>query len=163
MSVLPVVIVGAGAAGLMAAVSSARTGATTFLLDRRRKIGAKILMSGGTRCNVTNATVSERDFNTLSGPFVRTVLKQFPPETARAIFEEQDVALKLEPTGKYFPVSDSATDVLAGLLRAVESAGVVLQRESLVESVGVSNGALSVETTSGSVAAAAVVLATGPL
>lgn len=90
---LPVVIVGAGAAGLMAAVSSARTGATTLLFDRRRKIGAKILMSGGTRCNVTNAAVSERDFNTPSGPFVRTVLKQFPPDTARAFFEKEGVEL----------------------------------------------------------------------
>ncbi len=147
----------------MAAVSSARTGATTLLFDRRRKIGAKILMSGGTRCNVTNAAVSERDFNTPSGPFVRTVLKQFPPDTARAFFEKEGVELKLEPTGKYFPVSDSATDVLAGLLRAVESAGVVLHRESLVGGAEPSEGGLVVETSTGKVDAAAVVLATGGL
>lgn len=120
-------------------------------------------MSGGTRCNVTNAAVSERDFNTPSGPFVRTVLKQFPPDTARAFFEKEGVELKLEPTGKYFPASDSATDVLAGLLRAVESAGVVLHRESLVGGAEPSEGGLVVETSTGKVDAAAVVLATGGL
>ncbi|MCC6744327.1 MAG: NAD(P)/FAD-dependent oxidoreductase, partial [Acidobacteria bacterium] len=64
-------IVGAGAAGLMAAIASSRAGGKTVLFDRRRKVGAKILMSGGTRCNVTNASVSERDYVTSSGPFVR--------------------------------------------------------------------------------------------
>lgn len=120
-------------------------------------------MSGGTRCNVTNTAVSERDFNTPSGPFVRTVLKQFPPEMARAFFETEGVELKLEPTGKYFPVSDSATDVLAGLLRAVESAGVVLHRESLVGGVETLEGGLTLDTSTGRVVAAAVVLATGGL
>jgi predicted Rossmann fold flavoprotein len=127
-----VAIVGAGAAGLMAAWSAATHGARVLLLDRRRKIGAKILISGGTRCNVTNVEVHETDFNAPSMPFVRNVLRQFPPEEARAFFEHHGVGLKLEPTGKYFPTSDSARDVLAGLLRAVEGAGVEIEREALV-------------------------------
>src|SRR4051812_14817034 len=105
---LPVVVVGAGAAGFFAAIAAATHGARTVLLDRRRKVGAKILISGGTRCNVTNREVSERDFNTPSAPFVRNVLRQLTPERTRELFEEHGVALKLEPTGKYFPVSDSA-------------------------------------------------------
>src|SRR4051794_29011820 len=117
---MPVVVVGAGAAGLMAAVSAARAGARVVLLDRRRKVGAKILVSGGTRCNVTNAEVRPEDFNTPSLPFVRNVLRELTPEATRRFFEEHGVALKLEPTGKYFPVSDSARDVLAGLLRACD-------------------------------------------
>jgi predicted Rossmann fold flavoprotein len=127
-----VAVVGAGAAGLMAAWSAATRGARVLLLDRRRKIGAKILISGGTRCNVTNVEVRETDFNAPSMPFVRNVLRQFPPEEARAFFERSGVALKLEPTGKYFPASDSARDVLAGLLGAVEGVGVEIRREVLV-------------------------------
>ncbi|MBK6314044.1 MAG: aminoacetone oxidase family FAD-binding enzyme [Blastocatellia bacterium] len=163
MSRLPVVIIGAGAAGLMAAISSARAGAATQLLDRRRKVGAKILMSGGTRCNVTNQAVSERDFNASSSPFVRNVLKQFSPEQARAFFAEVGVELKLEPTGKYFPVSDSATDVLAGLLRSVDAERVELHRESLVTGVERYETGLVVRTSTGSFPAAAVVIATGGL
>jgi predicted Rossmann fold flavoprotein len=130
-----VLVIGAGAAGLLAAVSAARHGARARLVDRRRKFGAKILISGGTRCNVTNVEVRETDFNAASPPFVRTVLRQFPPERARALFEEHGVALKLEPTGKYFPVSDSARDVLAGLVAAVSRAGATLERERLVTAV----------------------------
>ena len=163
MSRLPVVIIGAGAAGLMAAISSARAGAATQLLDRRRKVGAKILMSGGTRCNVTNEAVSERDFNASSSPFVRNVLKQFTPEQARAFFAEAGVDLKLEPTGKYFPVSDSAKDVLAGLLRTVDAERVELHRESLVTGVERDESGLVVRTSTRSFPAAAVVIATGGL
>ncbi len=159
-----VVVVGAGAAGLMTAIAAARSGARVVLLDRRRKVGAKILISGGTRCNVTNAEVSETDFNTPSLPFVRNVLRQFPPDRARAFFEEHGVALKLEPTGKYFPVSDSARDVLAGLLAACEAAGVDLRRETLVTGARqLPDGGLAVETDTGEIAAASIVLCTGGL
>src|SRR6185369_720211 len=104
---IDVVVVGAGAAGFMAAIAAAGAGARTVLLDRRRKVGAKILISGGTRCNVTNAEVEAADFNTPSRPFVRNVLREFPPERTRAFFESHGCPLKLEPTRKYFPVSDS--------------------------------------------------------
>lgn len=145
----------------MAAIASARAGAATVLLDRRRKVGAKILMSGGTRCNVTNESVTERDFVTTSGPFVRTVLRQFTPDEARSFFERLGVELKLEPTGKYFPVSDSARDVLAGLLRAADADGVDLRKEACVDGIRSSDGGVQVLTSDGEISASAVVLATG--
>src|SRR5205085_2352919 len=80
-----------------------------------------------------------------------------------ALFEANGVALKLEPTGKYFPESDSARDVLAGLLRAVEAAGVELRREALVASVLWEEDRFVVETAAGRIEAAAVVVATGGL
>ena len=58
-----VTVIGAGAAGLMAAIWARRSGADVLLLDGREKIGAKILMSGGTRCNVTNETITEKTLN----------------------------------------------------------------------------------------------------
>lgn len=158
-----VAVVGAGAAGLMAAISAARAGADTLLLDRRRKIGAKILISGGTRCNVTNDVVRETHFNAPSLPFVRTVLRQFAPEEARRFFERHGCQLKLEPTGKYFPVSDSARDVLAALMRALEASGARLERERTVRAIERAEAGFRVGTDEGEVTARAVVLSTGGL
>ena len=117
-------MVGAGAAGLTAALRAAEGGAWVTLLNAHPRIGLKILMSGGTRCNVTHREVSERDFNGGSRPFVRRVLAAFPPDETRDWLESLGVELKLEPTGKYFPVTDDAHTVLDALVRAVEQAGV---------------------------------------
>jgi predicted Rossmann fold flavoprotein len=147
----------------MAAISAATAGARTLLLDRRRKVGAKILISGGTRCNVTNAEVSERDFNTPSLPFVRNVLRQLTPEETRAFFERHGAPLKLEPTGKYFPVSDSARDVLAALLRACDASGAELRREVTVERVEPVDGGFALRGNAGELRARTIVLCTGGL
>src|SRR5882672_7359406 len=100
-----VAVVGAGAAGLTAALRAAEAGASVKLLNAHPRIGLKILMSGGTRCNVTHREVDARDFNGGSGPFVARILRAFPPERAREWFESLGVKLKLEETGKFFPVS----------------------------------------------------------
>ncbi len=121
-----VAIVGAGAAGLTAAIAAAEAGARVTLLNAHPKVGLKILMSGGTRCNVTHREVTERDFAGGSRPFVARVLRAFPADQARRWIESLGVALKLEPTGKYFPVTDDAHTVLAALLRAVARAQVAL-------------------------------------
>jgi len=124
MSARIVVVVGAGAAGLTAAITAAQAGARVTLLNAHPRIGLKILMSGGTRCNVTHREVTERDFNTSSRPFVARVLRAFTPDQARAWFEAMGVGLKLEDTGKYFPVTDDAKTVLDALLAAARQAGV---------------------------------------
>jgi predicted flavoprotein YhiN len=122
-----VLVVGAGAAGLTAALRAAEAGARVTLLNAHPRIGLKILMSGGTRCNVTHQHVDERDFHGGSPAFVRRVLRAFPAEEARGWMESLGVALKLEPTGKLFPVSDDANTVLDGLLGACRSAGVAIE------------------------------------
>jgi predicted flavoprotein YhiN len=119
-----VVVVGAGAAGLTAAIRAAESGASTVLLNAHPRIGLKILMSGGTRCNVTHREVTERDFHGSSRHAIARVLRAFTPEEARAWFEGLGVALKLEETGKYFPVSDDAQTVLDALVSAVTRGGV---------------------------------------
>ncbi len=120
-------MIGAGAAGLTAALRAAQAGARVTLLNAHPKIGLKILMSGGTRCNVTHREVGAEDFNGGSRAFVARVLRAFPPEETRAWFETLGVALKLEETGKYFPASDDAHTVLAALLGAVRKAGVTVR------------------------------------
>lgn len=121
-----VAIVGAGAAGLTAAIRAAESSARVTLLNAHPRIGLKILMSGGTRCNVTHREVTERDFNGGSRHVIARVLRAFPAEAAHAWFENDlGVPLKLEETGKYFPVSDNAQTVLDALLGAARRAGVV--------------------------------------
>jgi hypothetical protein len=119
-----VAVVGAGAAGLTAAIRAAEAGAAVTLLNAHPKIGLKVLMSGGTRCNVTHREVTERDYHGGSRPFVRRVLVRFTVEETLAWFDALDVPLKLEETGKYFPVTDDAQTVLDALLGAVRAAGV---------------------------------------
>ncbi len=123
-----VLVVGAGAAGLTAALRAAQAGARVTLLNAHPRVGLKILMSGGTRCNVTHRTVTERDFHGGSPNVVRRVLRAFTPEQTLRWFEDElRVALKLEETGKYFPESDDAQTVLDALLAACERAGVALR------------------------------------
>jgi predicted flavoprotein YhiN len=123
-----VVVVGAGAAGLAAAIRAGQAGARVTLLNAHPRVGLKILMSGGTRCNVTHREVTERDFHGGSPNVVRRVLRAFTPaETVDWFQDELGVSLKLEESGKYFPVSDDAQTVLDALLAAGTKAGVELR------------------------------------
>ncbi len=111
-----VVVVGAGAAGLVAAFHAAERGRRVLLLEKNRKAGAKILMSGGTRCNLTHAT-DVRGILRAFGPtgrFLRSALGALGPRQVVEMFEAEGVATKVEPTGKIFPASDKALDVLGG-------------------------------------------------
>ena len=123
---MSVIVVGAGAAGLTAALRAAEAGARVTLLNAHPKIGLKILMSGGTRCNVTHQHVDERDYHGGSRHFVRRILNAFTADEARAWIESLGAGLKLEPTGKFFPVTDDAHSVLDALLGACERAGVTI-------------------------------------
>src|SRR5262245_46083098 len=114
-----VIVIGAGAAGLMAAIHAAERGRRTLLLEKNRKAGIKILMSGGTRCNITQAT-DNRGIVAAYGPpgkFLHSALAAFSVQQTIDFFEAEGVATKVEETGKIFPVSNKATDVLDALLR----------------------------------------------
>jgi predicted Rossmann fold flavoprotein len=116
-----VIIVGAGAAGLMTAIQAAQSGSQVLLLEGQKKVGAKILMSGGTRCNVTNKSVSEKDFNSENIIYVRNILRSFDNTDTISFFKDLGVDLVLEPTGKYFPTTNSGKTVLEALLRRISS------------------------------------------
>lgn len=124
----PLVVVGAGAAGMMAALWAARAGIRVLLLETRPRPGAKIRVSGGGRCNLLPSEMHLDDFST-SGSMhaLRNVLFSWPLAEVRAFFERDlGVALKTEPTGKIFPVSERPQDVVDALLRARARAGVTL-------------------------------------
>jgi predicted Rossmann fold flavoprotein len=176
-----VVVIGAGAAGLMAAIAAAQIRvqdrrAGVLLLDGREKIGAKILVSGGGRCNVTNEFVHPSRFHTESDPnrkmafkgdgarsFVGRVLRAFSQQNTLQFFDSLGVELKLEETGKYFPVSDSAREILNALINAVEDAGAVLRTGVRVEQIAKTETGFSLRTSAGVLPARAVVVCSGGL
>lgn len=116
--VCDIAIIGAGAAGLTAAIFARRAApdARIVALDGAPKIGAKILISGGGRCNVTHFEVGPDDFNG-SRNAIAKVLRTFPVEQTIAWFAEMGVTLEREETGKLFPTTDKARTVVDALLR----------------------------------------------
>ncbi len=150
-TVADVAILGAGAAGLFAAISAAERGRSVVLLEKNRRPGVKILMSGGTRCNITNAR-GLRNLRVVSGPidpaynpreargarsiqqafgdaqgrFLSPALKAFSVEESVSFFEAEGLPTKVEGNGKIFPVSDRAVDVLSAIQARLERSGAVL-------------------------------------
>jgi predicted Rossmann fold flavoprotein len=157
------VIVGAGAAGLATAIFTRRAGGLrrVAILDGAKKPGAKILVSGGARCNVTNTIVSERDFWGGRAPIVRRVLRAFPVADTIAFFRELGVTLHEEADGKLFPDSNRARDVLDALLVGTARSGAALLASHRVTRVEPSGGGFRIATSAGELRADAVVLATG--
>src|SRR5438094_9070347 len=134
-AVWDVVVIGAGAAGLLAAIRAAERGRRTLLLEKNRKPGVKILMSGGTRCNLTHAT-DNRGIVEAFGPqgkFLHSALAALSVEATIELFEAEGVKTKVEETGKIFPVSNKATDVLEALLRRLHRSGATLALEEPVQ------------------------------
>jgi predicted Rossmann fold flavoprotein len=125
-----VVVVGAGAAGLMATIHAARTldgAGGVVALDGARTIGAKILVAGGGRCNVTHHEVTPEDYAGSSRNAIRKVLGRYPVTATVEFFRELGVELKREETGKLFPTTDRAQSVLGALLDAVRAAGAEIR------------------------------------
>lgn len=132
-----VMVIGAGAAGLFAAIWAGRSGAAGRVLavDSARTLGAKVLVAGGGRCNVTHDVVDESAYAGSSRNAIRKVLRRFGVAQTVAFFREMGVELKREDTGKLFPVSDNARDVLDALLRAAADAGVEVRHPFRVGAV----------------------------
>src|SRR5262245_27274321 len=158
-----VVVIGAGAAGLMAALRAAEAGRRTLLLEKNRKPGVKILMSGGTRCNLTQAT-DNRGIVAAFGPpgrFLHSALAALSVEQTVALFEAEGVATKVEETGKVFPVSNRAVDVLEALLRRLRRSGATLALGEPLRDLAATEAGFALTTPGRVVAARRVVLTTG--
>lgn len=162
-----IIVVGAGAAGLMAAIFAAEAGATTILLERTPDGGRKILISGGGRCNVLPAAVDETRFVTDSPPhLVRRIVKSWPLQEQIAYFEE---ALRIplieeRESRKLFPKSQKARDVRDALIERATRVGVRIVTNAHVTGVLPAAGGWTVELENApAMTAGAVVLATGGL
>lgn len=154
------IIIGAGAAGLMAAIAASERGMRVLLLEKSRKPGVKILMSGGTRCNITHDCDARGIVEAFgsNGKFLHSALAAFSPRDAVDFFEAEGVATKVEETGKVFPVSDRALDVLNALLARLHRSGATL---SLGEPVACINEGFRITTSQRVLSAPNVVITTG--
>lgn len=159
-------IIGAGAAGLAAAIFAGRRrpGASIAVFDGAAKIGAKILVSGGGRCNVTNAQVTENDFWGGSRHVVRRILHAFPVSRTVEFFREIGVSLREEEEGKLYPVSNSARTVLEALIREAGRVGArVMPGRRVLAVRRLESSGFEIQTAAGPAFARRVILATGGL
>ena len=161
-----VIVIGAGAAGLMAAISAAETGAKVSLLEKMPSPGRKILVTGKGRCNFTNRC-ELADFPKYfpnNGLFLYSALRAFDNQDLIDFFASRGVQSKVERGGRLFPVSDKAADIVAALVKAAAGAGVQILTGRTVQSVKTYNDRVTgVVYGTEMVSADAVVLATGGL
>jgi len=159
-----IVIVGAGAGGMMAAGRAAEMGADVLLLEKTNRPGNKLLLTGNRRCNVTNTTDLE-DFVAMYGPngrFLYSAFGRFFRDDLLAFLERYGVETKSEPDGRVFPASNRSEDVVSALQRYLEESGVRLRNGARVSALQVKKQRVTgVEIGQEVVPAAAVVLATG--
>jgi predicted Rossmann fold flavoprotein len=159
-----VVVVGGGAAGLWAASGCAARGRSTLLLEKNRRVGVKVLASGGGRCNLTTtlppAGVLDA-FGREQGRFLSTGVRALPPLALRDAFARLGVPTHEEPLEKVFPDSQRARDVVDALVRRATSAGATIRTATPVVAIERRGGALAVRTRDGDVLAESVVVSVG--
>ncbi len=157
-----IAVIGAGAAGLAAAIFAAEnySNLRIVLVDGARTIGAKILVSGGGRCNVTNAAVTSKDFHAPSR-IVERILKRFTEHDTRRWLESLGVVLKQEPLGKIFPVTNKSRSVLNSLLRRCDELRIPIKTRHRVTTIEKKNQRFRILTDSGLITAHRVIMATG--
>lgn len=161
----PLIVVGGGAAGMMAAITAARMGAQVQLLERNPKVGRKLYITGKGRCNVTNHCGVEEVLASTprNGRFLYSALTRTPPATVEKFFSDLGVELKVERGNRVFPKSDKAADIIDALFFELRRLKVsVLQTR--VTGIACAEGAVcGVDTENGRIPCKAVVLATGGL
>jgi predicted Rossmann fold flavoprotein len=158
-----VIVVGAGAAGLFAAAAAAQRGKRTLLLEKNTRAGVKILMSGGTRCNVTHATDVRgivRAFGR-QGTFLHSALARMSPDDVVRLLAADGVETKVEETGKIFPATDRASDVLAALLARLQRSGAEMALNESLRDLQVDGGGFRLTTSCTNRMASRVIVTTG--
>lgn len=161
-----VVVVGAGAAGLVAAIFARRGGRPVVVYEKTTDGGRKILISGGGRCNILPADLQPERFVTASAPHLgRRMLRSWPLDHQREFFE-QDAGIPLAfetETAKWFPASHRARDVRDGLIALARREGVEFRFDTALVDLAAVDGAWTVRTSRGEIDAERVILATGGL
>lgn len=161
-----VIVVGAGAAGLMAAAQAASAGVKVLLLEKMPSPGRKLLVTGKGRCNFTNQC-DIGDFPRYfpnNGAFLNSAFRAFDNQSLIEFFAQSGVPAKVERGGRVFPESDKAADVLAALVRNLQNHGVEIRSRTAVHSIVTEAGKVrAVKTNTQTLAAEAIILATGGL
>ena len=160
-----ILVAGAGPAGMMAAITAAENGAEVTLLEKMKRPGRKMMITGKGRCNITNAAdVPEiiRQFKG-NGAFLHSAFAAFDNQDVMRFFEDQGVPLKVERGNRVFPVSDHALDCVDAMVHRLHELGVTIETEATVRDVLLEHGhAAGVRTVTGAISRAdAVILALG--
>ena len=164
METWDIVIVGGGPAGLMAGARAAKRGKRTLLLEKNRRPGVKILLSGGTRCNFTHAADARGIVEAFgpSGRFLHSALAAFGPQDVVDLLQSEGVPAKIESdTGKIFPASDRASDVLSALINRLNKGGCTLAPEETLLEIERSADGFNLITSRRTISANKILLATG--
>ncbi|WNS41669.1 NAD(P)/FAD-dependent oxidoreductase [Paenibacillus sp. MMS20-IR301] len=165
MSNYDVIVIGGGPSGLMASVAAAEHGAAVLLVDKGAKLGRKLGISGGGRCNVTNVKETPELIAHIpgNGRFLYSSFDHFNNYNIIDFFEGLGIALKEEDNGRMFPVSDKASSVVSALVGKVRSLGVQIMTDSPVREVLYEDGAVrGIRLQSGKAYSAdSVIIATG--
>ncbi len=137
-----IIIIGAGPAGLMAAISAADRGADVLLLEKKDRPGRKLAITGKGRCNISNAAPLRETLDHFfpNGKFLYQAFGQFfTPELTR-FFETRKVPLKTERGGRIFPVSDKAADVVNALVDTAKKKGVIIRTTMAIQQLAIDDG-----------------------
>ncbi len=158
-----VVVIGGGAAGMMAAGTAAQHGADVTLLEPNGRLGKKLLITGKGRCNVTNDCAWQDVLQNVpvNPRFLYSALAGFSPADAKAFFESYGCALKTERGNRVFPVSDQSRSVLAALERFLQESGVRVLTRRAVQISAADGRVVGVKTDAGPIPADCVIVATG--
>ena len=160
-----VIVIGAGPAGMMAAIKAAENGASVLVLEKMKQPGKKMLITGKGRCNITNtAEIPELIKNIPgNGKFLNSCIRAFDNEDVQYFFNGLEVPTKVERGGRVFPVSDRAADVVQAMVLRLYELGVKVRTGERVAEILVEDSkAIGVKTEAGEVySGQAVILATG--
>ncbi|MDQ0208198.1 BaiN/RdsA family NAD(P)/FAD-dependent oxidoreductase [Alkalicoccobacillus murimartini] len=137
-----VIVIGGGPSGLMASVAAAENGARVLLIDKGNKLGRKLAISGGGRCNVTNRMERKELIEHIpgNGKFMHSPFATFDNEDIIRFFEDLGIELKQEDRGRMFPVNDKAQTVVDTLLRRIRELNVTIWTDSAVKTIDYENG-----------------------
>lgn len=165
MSSKRILVIGGGAAGMLAALFAAKSGAAVTLLERNEKLGKKIYITGKGRCNLTNAAEDDEFMRAIvrNPRFLYAAFSAFSNRDMMELMRQQGVPVKIERGSRVFPESDKASDVTYGIKRAMDLYGVDVRLNTRVEQLLIENGrCIGVQLDNGaSCFSDAVILATG--
>ena len=162
MMVVDVIIIGAGASGLMCAIEAGKRGRTVLVLDHANKAGKKILMSGGGRCNFTNYTIEPSHYLSNNTHFCKSALSRYTQWDFLALIARYQIPFHEREHGQLF-CNDSAKDILGLLLQECVAAGVVIQLNTTIDTIASSAEGFQLNTAQGGYQSQSLVVATGGL
>ncbi|MHC5229097.1 BaiN/RdsA family NAD(P)/FAD-dependent oxidoreductase [Enterococcus sp. LJL99] len=164
MKQFDVIVIGAGTSGMMAAIAAAETGSQTLLLEKNKKVGKKLLLTGGGRCNVTNNRPAEDIIAHIpgNGKFLYSAFSQYDNYDIMNFFESNGTHLKEEDHGRMFPISNRSKTIVETIYNKLLELGVTIYTEAKVEKIlSKDKQIIGVELASGKIYAPCVIVSTG--